>query len=224
LADVEPAPTITLTGTVAAALSLDKVTVLCAAVPTAGALKVTVPVAFASPPGTLDGFMLTKATVTGLTASVAVAGPFKVAVIKTLFVALTTLEFTVNVAVVAPTGTVTETGTVAAAGVSLDSVTFRCAAVPAAGAFNVTVATGFVAPPTTLLVFSIRDAIPGGGVTVSVAPWGAPFIVAVIFAVFVVVTERLDTVKVAEVWFAGTITVAGTVAAAGLSFDSVTVR
>ena len=58
--------------------------------------------------------------------------------------------WTVNVAVVAPSATVTLVGTVATAVLSLVSVTRRCAAVPIAGAFSVTVPIEFCAPPTTL--------------------------------------------------------------------------
>ena len=57
LAEVAPAATTTVAGTVAAAvLSLANVTVLCAAVPTAGTFSVTVAVEFVDPPTTLVGF------------------------------------------------------------------------------------------------------------------------------------------------------------------------
>jgi hypothetical protein len=109
---------------------------------------------------------------------------------------------------VAPTATVTEAGTVAAVGVPLDRVTILSAAVPAAGAFSVTVAVELADPPTTLVGFSIRDATPGGGVTLRAAAWLAPFKVAEIFAVLIAVTVRLVTVKLADVAAAGTTTVA----------------
>ena len=57
-----------------------------------------------------------------------------------------------NVAEVEPEGTLV--GTVAAALLLLDSVTVLCTTVPAAGAFNVTVAVEFADPPTTLVGFS----------------------------------------------------------------------
>ena len=84
VAVVDPAATVTLAGTVAAAVSLDSATVLCAAVPTAGAFSVTVPIELAAPPGTLSGFRVTLVTNSGFTVSVAVADPFSVAVITAL--------------------------------------------------------------------------------------------------------------------------------------------
>lgn len=70
MADVAPDATVTVAGTVAAAmLPLDSATVLCAAVPTAGAFNVTVPVELVIPPGTLVGFSVTEATLDRLTVS-----------------------------------------------------------------------------------------------------------------------------------------------------------
>lgn len=54
--------TVTLAGTVAAALSLVNVTFLCAVVPTAGAFNVSVPVGLVIPPGALVGLSVIKAT------------------------------------------------------------------------------------------------------------------------------------------------------------------
>lgn len=63
VAVVAPTATTTLAGTVAAAVvSLARVTVLCAAVPTAGALRVTVAIELDEPPTTLAGFRLNEAT------------------------------------------------------------------------------------------------------------------------------------------------------------------
>jgi hypothetical protein len=91
LADVEPAATVTVAGTVAAAvLSLDRVMVLCAVVPTAGAFNVTLPIEFVAPPGTLVGFKVTDKITNGLTVNVAVADPFNVAVIIGVAAAFTT--------------------------------------------------------------------------------------------------------------------------------------
>jgi hypothetical protein len=71
VAVVTPEATTTVAGVVAAALPSNRVTVLCAAVPTAGAFKVTVPIE-ELPPKTLAGFMATEARTTGLMLSPAV--------------------------------------------------------------------------------------------------------------------------------------------------------
>ena len=93
-----------------------------------------------------------------------------------------------NVADVEPTVTVTLAGTVAAAAVSLTKVTVLCAAVPAAGALNVTVAVEFANPPTTLAGLSVRETTAGGGVTVRAVLWVPPLSVEEIFAVTVEAT------------------------------------
>ena len=90
-----------------------------------------------------------------------------------------------NVAELAPEVTVTLAGTVAAAVLLLDNVTVLCVVLPAAGAFNVTVAIEFADPPTTLIGFSVRDATPGGGTTVRTALCVPPLSVAEISAVAV---------------------------------------
>ena len=75
-----------------------------------------------------------------------------------------------NVAEVAPAATVTLAGTVAADVLLLDSVTVRCAAVPAAGAFNVTVPVEFVIPPGTLVGLRETDETEGR-LTISEKLW-----------------------------------------------------
>ena len=63
VAEVAPEFTVTLFGTVAAAvLLLDNVTVLCVVLPATGAFNVTVAIEFADPPTTLIGFSVTDAT------------------------------------------------------------------------------------------------------------------------------------------------------------------
>src|SRR6266850_1106791 len=83
--------------------------------------------------------------------------------------ALTALLLTRKVALVAPAGTVTLEGTLAAAGLLLDS---RICAPPAgAGPLSVAVPVEDCKPPTTLVGFRVREETVGrgGGVTVSVA-------------------------------------------------------
>jgi hypothetical protein len=94
----------------------------------------------------------------------------------------------VNVAVVAPAATVTLAGTDAADVALLDSVTVLCAAVPAAGAFNVTVATAFATSPRTGAGFRDNKVNPGYGVTVRTALCVPPLSVALIFAVLTAAT------------------------------------
>jgi hypothetical protein len=157
---VAPATTTTLAGTVAAAVLLfDNVTVLCAAVPAAGAFSITVAVEFADPPNTLVGFNVKDATpARGVTVRAALwVPPLRVPEIFAVAVAATVRLITVKLADVAPVTTVTVAGTVAAAVLSLESVTVLCAAVPTAGAFNVTLPTELVAPPGTLVGFSVMD-------------------------------------------------------------------
>jgi len=224
VADVAPAATTTVAGTVAAAvLLLESVTVLCAAVPEAAPFKVIVAVEFPDPPITLVGFRTRAVANNGVTVNVAFADPFSVAVITGKAAEDTTLDVTVNVAVVAPSATATLAGTVAAAVLLLASVTVLCAVEPTAGAFKVTVPVEFPDPPKTLVGFNITDATPACGVTVRTALWVPPLNVAEIFAVVVDPTIRLVTVKLAEVAPDATTTLAGIVAAAVLPLASVTV-
>jgi len=89
--------------------------------------------------------------------------------------AVTTLVLTVKVALVAPAGTVTLEGTVAAAVLLLESAT--CAPPAGAGPLNVTVPVEEF-PPATLVGFSPSEASVGGGgaagVTASEAVLVAP--------------------------------------------------
>jgi hypothetical protein len=166
VAVVAPAATVTLAGTVAAALLLDRVT----AAPPAGAtpLNVTVPVE-ALPLTTLVGLSESAESVTdavGVTVRAAdLRTPPKVAGIVAVAEAVTDVVATVTLAVVAPAGTVTLAGTVAAAWL-LDSVT----AAPPDGAapLNVTVAVEEL-PPTTLVGLSdSAESVRGGGIPVGV--------------------------------------------------------
>jgi len=82
--------------------------------------------------------------------------------------AVTTLLLTVKFAVVAPAGTATLEGTLAAP-LLLESAT--CAPPAGAGPLNVTAPVEDCAPPITLVGFSVSEETTGsgGGVTVSVA-------------------------------------------------------
>src|SRR2546422_4458717 len=139
--------------------------------------------------------------------------------------AVTDTVVTVNVALVAPAGTVTLplTGTLATA-LLLDRVT----SAPPVGAvaLNVTVATEEL-PPTTLVGFSAKpDTVRGGGgaggETVSRAVLVRPPKEAEIVMVVDAVTEVVVTLKLAVVDPAATVTLAGTVATTVLLLERVT--
>ena len=165
---------------------------------------------------------------TGVTVSSAVlVTPPKLAEIVAEVDAVTDTVVTVNVALVAPAGTVTlpTAGTLAAAGLLLERVT---TAPPAgAAALRVTVATEEL-PPTTLVGFSVKpETVRGGGgaggVTVSRADVLPVAIVAVIVTVVDAVTGKAEAVNVALLLPAGTVTLAGIVAARVLLLESPTV-
>jgi hypothetical protein len=128
----------------------------------------------------------------------------------------------VNVAEVAPFETVMLAGTVAAAVLSLDKVTVRWAEVPVAGAVSLTVPVEFVAPPGTLVGFRVTEATETGS-TVRTAV-AVPLNLALIVALAAVSTVCDVTVKVAVVAPEATVTLLGTVAAAVLLLDKLTVR
>src|SRR2546422_1956318 len=140
--------------------------------------------------------------------------------------AVTDTVVTVNVALVAPAGTVTlpTAGTLAAAGLLLERVT--SALVAGAAALKVTVATEEL-PPTTLVGFSARpETVRGGGgaggVTVSKAEVLPVAIVAGIVAVVDTVTGKVEAVNVALLLPARPVPLAGIVAARVLLLGSPT--
>src|SRR5437867_2416855 len=145
---VAPAGTMMVAGTVAALELHDSVTVPPPL--SAGALKVTVPVA-GVPPTTLIGFNDTVERTGpgggGVTVRMACVNTSSVPVKPTLVNTPTGLVFTVNVALVAPAGTVTLAGKVASDEL-LASVTTDPPA--AAGSLRVTVPVETL-PPTTVL-------------------------------------------------------------------------
>src|SRR6267143_1496418 len=139
---VAPAGTATLEGTLAAPLLLESAT--CAPPAGAGALNVTVPVEDCRPPITLVGFSVSEADL---------VTPPQDAEMATVADAVTALVFTGNVAPVAPAGTATLEGTLAAP-LLLESAT--CAPPAGAGPLNVTVPVEEF-PAVTLLGFSESD-------------------------------------------------------------------
>jgi hypothetical protein len=126
----------------------------------------------------------------------------------------------VKVALVAPAATATLTGTVAAAVLLLESDTTMP---PAGDALeSVTVPVEF-APPATLAGFMLtacRLAGGGTGVTVSVVVLLTPLYVAVTVIGVLAATDEVVAANVALVAPAATVTLAGTVATAGLLLES----
>ena len=223
VAVVEPAATVTLAGTVAAAgLLLDRVTL----VPPLGAAFVNVTVAVEElPPITVAGFNVSPDAAAEVedvcTVNEAVMVAPAVAEIVTVVVAVTALVLTLKVAVVEPAATVTLVGTVAAAALLLDRVTL----VPPLGAafVSVTVAVEEL-PPITVTGLNVSPdaaAEVEDVCTVNEAVTLAPA-VAEIVTVVVAATALVLTLKVAVVEPAATVTLAGTVAAAALLLDRVT--
>jgi len=207
VAVVAPAATVIDVGTMAAALL--ELNITTAPPAGAGALRVTVHT-LGVPPTTLLRLSVSVRVFTAVTVKTAVALVLPcVAVIVEVVFAETANDVAVNVAVVAPAGTVTVAGTVAAA-VLLDvSETI----VPPAGAAapSVTVPVE-VLPPVTVDGYKV-SAI--AGIIVSVDVFDTPK-VAVIVAFTLAVTVVVETVKVVEVAPARAVTDAGTVAAASL--------
>jgi hypothetical protein len=166
---VAPAGTVTVEGTLAAALSLARAT--CAPPAGAGPLKVTVPVEDCTPPTTLVGFKVSEETVGsggggGVTVRAAVWVTLaKDAEMVTVVDAATALVFTGKVAFVAPAGTVTLEGTLAA---PLSLARATCAPPAGAGPLRVTVPVEDCAPPTTVVGFSVSEESVAAGVPVGV--------------------------------------------------------
>src|SRR5215831_18598551 len=133
----------------------------------------------------------------------------------------TVLVLTVKVALVLPAATVTLAGTLAAP-LLLDSAT--CAPPAGAGPLSVTVPVEDPSnPPTTLLGLKVSEETvgSGGGITVSEADRLTPPKDAEMVTVVEVDTVLVLTVKVALVFPAATVMLAGTLAAP-LLLDSVT--
>jgi hypothetical protein len=162
------AATVTLTGTVAAAVSL-LVSVTTAPSVGAGPFSVTVAFGFVKPPCTVVALNPSDFTPVagGATVSVAFWLPPPVSVAEILDVAVAvspSMLVTLNVVVLLPDGTVAVAGTVAAAVLLLAKVTVT----PPVGAvaFNVTVAVEFDAVPLDSLArvagFKVTEEMAGG--------------------------------------------------------------
>jgi len=221
---VAPCVTDTLAGTVAAeVVLLDRET----AKPSAGAgdVSVTVP-CDEDPPVTPVGFTVaveSAAAADGVTVRPAVREmPLAEAVMVVVRVVGPARVETGKVPLDSPPWTVIVAGTLAAVVFELDNETTS----PPAGALperKTVPVTGF--PPSTVAGETLRDAGPTGGgcgVTVSVALRVAPPYAPLIVTDVDDVTEVVLTVNVALKAPAGTVTLAGTVAALVLLLDSVT--
>src|SRR3979490_1202253 len=145
---VAPAGTATLEGTLTAPLLQESES--CAPPAGAGPLNVTAPVEDCAPPITLVGFSVSEETTGsggGVTVSVAdLVRPPEAAEMGAGVAAVTTVLLTVKFAVVAPAGTATLEGTLAAP-LLLESAT--CAPPAGAGPLNVTAPVEDFTPPIT---------------------------------------------------------------------------
>ena len=223
VARVAPPATVTVGGTVAAlVLSLVRTT----DVPPCGAAesRVTVPVT-PVPPTTVLELSVTPETAgpvaAGVTASVndRVAEPWE-AVMSAEVLAVTGLVAAVNVAVMAPSATVTLAGTVATDVSPLESVTTIPPAV--AGAVNVTVPVEGE-PPSTERGLRLRlESVGLFELTVSVADLEAPPALAVMTEELLPAVVPAWIAKVTLVPPPATVTLSGTVAAATLPLESAT--
>jgi hypothetical protein len=141
------------------------------------------------------------------------------AVMLALILLLTLVVAMLNVAELAPAGTVTFAGTLAFPGLLLAKVTTKALDVALS---KVTVPTE-LDPPTTVVGFKVKDvsAAGVGAVTVSVVDLFTPAYVAVMLPTVVELTTEVFTAKFADDALAGTVTELGT-DAAGLALAKVT--
>ena len=217
LAEVAVAGTVTVAGMANRALVSDSATTLPPE--GAGSFKVTVHSELTAElivPGLQDS---AETSTPGASVKEAVwEPPFKLAMIVTLWVAVTVLAVIVNEADVAPAATDTEAGIVNRALLS-----DRATVLPLGGAgwFKVTVqvpdALEFI-----VLELHVREDASMGATKLMSMLWEPPFSVPVMVAHWVVVTAPRFALKVAEVLFAGTVRDAGTVKAE-LLLESATV-
>jgi len=207
-ADVWPTGTTTFAGTVATVVAkLVNVTVMPE--PPAGPLSVAVPVEVV-PPGTLVGLSVSDAITGGLIVSTALllTPPAAAAIVEVTWDATPDVVTTKEV-VFEPAGTVTVGGTCAAA-FELVTVTV----IPPAGAIPVSITVAVDAPPPVKVVgLSVRVDITGG-LTVSFAVLVTLPLAAEIVATTEAATAEVVIANVAVFVPAGTVTMAGTCAAA----------
>jgi len=221
LALVAPAATVTLDGTLAAALLLDSATDM----PPAGAALVSVTVPEDDvPPVTLVGFTDTAeievdAGASGFTVSVAdCVTPPPVTEIVTTVCVVTCVVKMLKPPAVAPDGIITLPGSCAIVGWLL--VNWKIESVGCADAI-VTLPNELPPVPTVDVGFNVSDAGLGCGVSVTVPGTLAPFHVAVSVAVVFAVTMLVGSENDVENDPGFTNTDAGG-ATAGLSLDSIT--
>lgn len=219
VADVAPAETRTLAGTVAFVV-LELVSVTMAPPAGAGPFKVTVAVGVWPRVTLVRSSVVENAWRVGATVCVAVFEvPPDAAVIVTLVFAETVRVVTAKVVDVVPAGTVTFVGTVAAARFELVRVT----TVPpvAAAPFNVTVAVD-VEDPKAVDGARLTEYGIGTAEVVSATVRLPPAFVAVIVVDPVVDASRVGIANVPSVAPAGIVMLAGTVARVGTELVRVT--
>ena len=223
VAVVAPAATVTLAGTVAAAVLLLESDTTAPPLG-AAALKVTVPVEEA-PPTTLVGLTVTAESADaagGVTVSVALRFTPAYAAVMVTGVELATVVVVIpKAALAAPPATVTVAGTPAAL-LLLDRA--MTAPPDGAGPLSVTVPCD-CAPPATLEGLTASDAsvaTPGGPGSTQRIGWSPfPALHTVIITGVDIATLLVVTVNVALLAPAGTVTLAGTDATEGLLLVSV---
>jgi hypothetical protein len=169
------------------------------------------------PPNTAVGFNVTVLSDTFVTVRVAVWPAPYVPEIVTVAFDVTALVVTVNVAVLALAGTVTLAGTCAAAVLLLASVTTA----PPVGAGPVRVTVPIDVPPPGIDVGFTPTELRSGRFTVKAAVLVAPYVAEMVTDALAL-TGLVVMVNVAIVWFAATVTLVGTCAAAVLLLDNVT--
>jgi hypothetical protein len=216
VAVVHAAGMVTLDGTIAAELLLDRNTTIPPA--GAGPSSVTVPVE-EPPPVTPDGLNVSDISVGGtMTIDADWVTPLFAAKMLTEEDVATAAVVAVNVALVAPAGTVIEDDTAATEESLLDKEIAR--PLLGAGPLRLTVPTEEL-PPVSLAGVIETD-MRVGGRTVRAAVWFIPLEAAVMTTEVDALTAEVATANVALVAPAGTVTESGTAATEGSLLDKET--